>query len=184
MIAFDNSPDVYDCTDRATTPHGWDKDIYHYCMQTPKGFDGKLILTIHRCNAALHKFCRLYKYASQATVKIRIIYEETMINYNDYKKLLLTTLFVIIVFAIGIIIYLSFLACEENRRIKKAYELFSVPSSYPTHSYNDIFYTFCKKYEIPELPPEFQKQKSHKNEIGENKWAQYTKNFCFLIITR
>lgn len=74
---------------------------------------------------------------------------------------LLITIFVMIVFAMGIFVYLSFLACEENQRIKKTYELFSVPSSYPKHSYHEIFYTFCKKYEIPELPFEFHRQKSH-----------------------
>lgn len=27
-----------DCTDKAQTAHGWDKDIYHHCMKTPRGF--------------------------------------------------------------------------------------------------------------------------------------------------
>ena len=78
--------------------------------------------------------------------------------------ILIITSVVVMIFA-----YFSYMACEENQRLKKTYELFSVPSSYPKHSYNEIFYTFCRDFKKIELPPEFQKQKSHQNQTGEKK---------------
>ena len=38
ILLFASGSNSKNCVERADTPHGWDKDIYHHCMETPKGF--------------------------------------------------------------------------------------------------------------------------------------------------
>nr|WP_321440396.1 hypothetical protein [uncultured Hyphomonas sp.] len=60
------------------------------------------------------------------------------------KKILLTISIAIVALAAAVA-YTGHKACDEQRKIDAMLDNFSMPSSYPSRSYPDIFYSFCSE---------------------------------------